>query len=111
MESSFHFSTSSLKAKNTNCKFHIGHRLFYREVCKYVSHSQCINTGKRRSGKKRVNLFKHLVPADARNECEKCKMFIQTCVYYLFRSHRLAIKYQLDKKKCMKNKFSGYLVV
>ena len=39
-ESSFGFSTSSLKLKNTNWNFQIEHRLFVFEVCKYVSHEQ-----------------------------------------------------------------------
>ena len=39
-ESSFSFSTYSLKLKNAYGSFHIEHRLFVLEVFKYVSHEQ-----------------------------------------------------------------------
>ena len=48
---------------------HVGHRFFVREVQKYVSQAQCINTGKVKSAvKKTLNLLKNLVPIDARSE-------------------------------------------
>ena len=60
VQSSFHFSTFSLKLKTTDFNFYIENRLLIREVFKY----------------ERVNALRNLVPVDACNEVFQTHRFL-----------------------------------